>query len=114
MDALNLFCTLEKLFLIAKGLNELLVDNYSILIHDTGCARKRTLCAIIPACPSCAAIWKPSPWPTRSTSPPTVWSAPSPLTTPPIPAMIITKNIPEVIPCQSNSPVPLPSLARTP
>lgn len=47
MEALNLFCTLEKLFLIAKGLDELLVDNYSVLIHDTGCARKRTLCAII-------------------------------------------------------------------
>lgn len=47
IDALNLFCTLEKLFLIAKGLDELLEDNYSILIHDTGRARKRTLCAVI-------------------------------------------------------------------
>ena len=47
MDALDLFCTPEKLFLIAVGLDKLLEDNYSVLIHDTGCARKRTLCALV-------------------------------------------------------------------
>lgn len=47
MDAPDLFVTLEKLFLIAKALDDLLMDKYSILIHDTGCARKRTLCTII-------------------------------------------------------------------
>lgn len=47
MDAPDLFVTLEKLFLIAKGLDKMLEDNYTILINDTGCARKRTLCAIV-------------------------------------------------------------------
>ena len=47
MDAPDLFVTLEKLFLIAKGLDKLLEDNYSVLIHDTGCARKRTLCTLV-------------------------------------------------------------------
>lgn len=47
MKALDLFVTLEKLFLIAKGLDKLMEDNYSVLINDTGCARKRTLCAVI-------------------------------------------------------------------
>lgn len=47
MDAPDLFVTLEKLFLIARALDSLLEENYSILIHDTGLARKRTLCAIV-------------------------------------------------------------------
>lgn len=47
MDSLDLFCTLEKLYLIAVGLDKLLEDNYPILLHDTGCERKRILCTIV-------------------------------------------------------------------
>lgn len=47
MDSLDLFCTLEKLYLIAVGLDKLLEDNYPVLLHDTGCARKRTLCTLV-------------------------------------------------------------------
>lgn len=46
MDALDLFVTLEKLFLTAKGMDKLLEDHYSDLIHDTGRLRKRTLCIL--------------------------------------------------------------------
>lgn len=43
MEALNLFCTLEKLFLITVGLDKLLEDNYADLICGAGCLRRRTL-----------------------------------------------------------------------
>ena len=42
MEALNLFCTLEKLFLITVGLDKLLEDNYADLICGAGCLRRRT------------------------------------------------------------------------
>lgn len=47
MDALDLFVTLEKLYLIAKGLNKLLEDEYSTLNTGSGCARKRVLCTVV-------------------------------------------------------------------
>ena len=47
MDALDLFVTLEKLYLVARGLDKILEDHYSDLIHDTGRLRKRTLCILI-------------------------------------------------------------------
>ena len=47
MDDLDLFMTLEKLFLIAHALDNLLETHYDTILHDTGVARKRTMSTII-------------------------------------------------------------------
>lgn len=36
MESLNLTCTIDKLFLIASALDSLLIDNYTILLHESG------------------------------------------------------------------------------
>lgn len=47
MDALNLFLTLEKLFLIAKGLDDLLEDHYTDLMNEPGRLHKRTVSTLV-------------------------------------------------------------------
>lgn len=47
MDALNLFLTLEKLFLIAKGLDDLLEDHYADLMNEPGRLHKRTVSTLV-------------------------------------------------------------------
>ena len=43
MQRIDFFNTIEKLYLIARSLDELLAENYGTLIHDTGVARDRLL-----------------------------------------------------------------------
>lgn len=43
MDALNLFATLEKLFLIAQGLYDLMENHYNDLMDEPGRLHKRTV-----------------------------------------------------------------------
>ena len=44
MDAPDLFCTLEKLYLISQGLDRLLEDHFTDINHDNGQLHKRSLC----------------------------------------------------------------------
>lgn len=47
MEAEDMFCEIEKLFLIAIGLDHLLEANYSHLIGPPGPARKHTLSTLV-------------------------------------------------------------------
>ena len=43
MESLNLACTIDKLFLIASALDSLLIDNYTLLLHESGAACRSLL-----------------------------------------------------------------------
>lgn len=43
MQRIDFFNTIEKLYLIARSLSELLAENYGTLVQDTGVARDRLL-----------------------------------------------------------------------
>ena len=47
MQQIDFFLTIEKLYLIARALDDLLIDNYSDLTGAASVARDRTLSTVI-------------------------------------------------------------------
>lgn len=47
MEPINFFLTVEKLFLIARGLDDILMDSYALLRHGSSTEKGRILDAVV-------------------------------------------------------------------